>query len=321
MRASKGSFSLKAEIPCTIVKGLPFHFGSTFSAKYIGKSKNEKTNGPVFRCTLRTLEVANDYFLTHLDSIPFGSVLHPFFIGSPEGDEVKHSGSITHPFAIDIVIPVFKFQKIKNYSNSNSAHRQFAKAILESNLAKNKEVQERLLDIFKKSIKRADKKTISIIEKLRYEKTNEEIRKCQQRENNGYHQSTAIMQSLFFNNELSESASKIYVSQNSKPFKLVFPPDRIYNTYGYRTKVITFGLTPYPFAVAMVYESEPFGAGDALTHKEQLFVVAEVGGQFIIVPIDVSHAAPEEQLEIAALMAVSSELEKEKLPCQSKQPQ
>jgi hypothetical protein len=64
----------------------------------------------------------------------------------------------------------------------------------------------------------------------------------------------------------------------------------------------------------MVYESEPFGTGDSLTQKEQLVIVAEVDGRFVIVPMRVSHTAPEDQLELAAMMGVSSEIQKPAVP-------
>jgi hypothetical protein len=311
MRAPKGSFSLRAAIPCALVKNFPFRFNATFSAKYLTGLGDKIYKGPVFKCTLKSFAVANDYFLDYIESIPFGFVFRSEFFDSPECEKVVLASSISHSFSINVVVPKKKFQGTGKYSLQDPYHQILVKRILENSLEKHPEVPTRLKNLFEKSIDQANKKVIEIIARLRHEKTNEEIRKGHLRENHGYYRSTSILRSLFFNSEISTLATRIYISENKK---LVFPSDKAFDIQGCRTKVITFGVTPYPFAVVMVYESEPFGTGDSLTQKEQLVIVAEVDGRFVIVPMHVSHTAPEDQLEMAAMMGVSSEIQKPAVP-------
>lgn len=312
MRAPKGSFSLKAAIfPCTLVKDFPFHFNATFLAKYWADIGDKIFKGPVFKCTLKSFEVSNDYFVDYMESIPFGFVFRSEFFDTPESEKVILASSISHSFSIDVIIPKKEFRGTGEYSPQKPDHQILVKKILENSLKKHSEVPIRLKDLFEKSIDQANKKVVEIIARLRNEKTNEEIRKGHIRENHGYYRSTSILRSLFFNSEISALATRIYVSESKK---LVFPSDKAFDIQGYRTKVVTFGITPYPFAVVMVYESEPFGTGDSLTQKEQLVIVAEVDGKFVIVPMSVSHTAPENQLELAAMMGVSSEIQKPAVP-------
>lgn len=310
MRAAKGSFSVRGVIPSTGIALTQCHFDSTFSAKYVQMSKGPNHSGPVFRCTLKSLSVSDNYFTDYMDKLSFGFLMHPFFLGTADGNAVEQASEITYPLTINIVVPSVKFPKVEDYDPTNTTHQTVAKSILLNNIGKNPEALNRIKPLFEKSIRKANKKATRILERLVLEKSNDEIRKQHHRENCSYHTSTAILKSLFFGSRASESASTIFVDTRTNNF--VFPSDKLPTAYGFRTKVLTFGTQPYPFAVVLVYESEPFGVGDALTRQEQLVVVANIKGKLVAAPVNVAYKAPEDQLELVALMTVSSELQKEK---------
>lgn len=74
--------------------------------------------------------------------------------------------------------------------------------------------------------------------------------------------------------------------------------------------VVTFGLSPYPFAVLKIVKLEAFGTHH-LTRGESMHAVAFVDNKFVTCPLNVSHTAAEAQLEMAAVLGITAEIANE----------